>query len=65
MENRRKQSAHFFLEPRIEYYDSVCFLSARDALENLISRKTEGRSRCQNFPTHREVNTADRKNTLA
>ena len=23
-----------------------------DALENLISRETEGRARCQNFPTH-------------
>ena len=25
----------------------------RDALENLISRETEGRGRCKNFPTHR------------
>ena len=37
----------------------------RDALENLISRETEGGARCQNFLTHREVNTADRKQTLA
>ena len=26
----------------------------RDSLENLISRETEGRARCQNFPMHRE-----------
>ena len=26
----------------------------RDGLENLISRKTEGLARCQNFPTHRD-----------
>ena len=37
----------------------------QDALESLISRKTEGRARCQNFPMHREVNTANRKHTLA
>ena len=37
----------------------------RDELENLISRETEGRARCQIFPTHREVNTADRKHALA
>ena len=37
----------------------------RDELENLISRETEGRERCQNFPTHREVNKADRKHALA
>ena len=37
----------------------------RDGLENLTSRETEDRARCQNFPTHREVNTADRKHTLA
>ena len=24
----------------------------RDELENLISRETGGRARCQNFPTH-------------
>ena len=35
----------------------------RDGLENLISRETEGLARCQNFPTHREVNTANRKHT--
>ena len=27
----------------------------RDELENLISRETEGRARCQNFPTHRDA----------
>ena len=37
----------------------------RDELENLISRKTVGLARCQNFPTHREVNTPDRMHTLA
>ena len=37
----------------------------RDGLENLISRETEGRGRCQNFSKYREVNTADRKHTLA
>ena len=37
----------------------------RDELENLISRETEGRARCQNFPTYRAVNTADRKHALA
>ena len=37
----------------------------RDGFENLINRETEGRGRCQNFPTHREVITADRKHTLA
>ena len=36
-----------------------------DALENVISHETEGRAKCQNFPTHREVNTADRIHTLA
>ena len=36
----------------------------RDALENLISRETKGRARCQHFPMHREVNTAYRKHTL-
>ena len=53
---------------RIEYYDSgvSCRLYLlRDELENLISRETEGRARCQNFPTHREVNTTDRKHALA
>ena len=29
----------------------------RDELENLISRETEGQAKCQNFQTHREVNT--------
>ena len=38
--------------------------SLRDGLENLISRETEGLARCQNFPTHREVNTTDRKHAL-
>ena len=37
----------------------------RDELENLTSRETKGLARCQNFLTHREVNTADRKHTLA
>ena len=37
----------------------------RDVLENLIPRETEGRARCQNFPTHREVNTTDMKHALA
>ena len=39
----------------------------RDEMENLISRDTKGRARCQNFSTHREVdlNTADRRHTLA
>ena len=37
----------------------------RDGLEILISPETEGREICQNFPMHREVNTADRKHTLA
>ena len=37
----------------------------RDASENLISCKTEGRTRCQNFLMRREVNTAGRKHTLA
>ena len=27
----------------------------RDGLENFISRETEGRARCQNFPTHRDL----------
>ena len=26
---------------------------------------SEGRARCQNFPTHLEVNTTDRKHTLS
>ena len=37
----------------------------QDELENLISRETFGLARCQNFPTHREVNTTDRKHALA
>ena len=37
----------------------------RDGLENLIYRETEGRARSQKISTHREVNTADRKHTLA
>ena len=37
----------------------------RDVLENLISRETFGLARCQKFPTHREVNTTDRKHALA
>ena len=37
----------------------------RDELEHLIPRENEGRARCQNFPTHREVNTTDRKHTLS
>ena len=52
----------------IEYYDSVCFLSAvftSRCVEKLTYQETEGRARCPNFPTHREVNTADRKHTLA
>ena len=36
----------------------------RDAFENLISPEIEGLARCQDFPTHREVKTADRKHTL-
>ena len=36
----------------------------QDELENLISRETEDRVRCQNFPTHREINTTDRKHAL-
>ena len=37
----------------------------RDEFENLISRETEGRARCQDFPAHREVNKTDRKHALA
>ena len=47
----------------IEYYDSVCCLSvvftSRWVGKFGISRDR----RCQNFPMHREVNTADGKNT--
>ena len=32
----------------------------RDVWENLILRETEGLAQCQNFPTHRDVNTAER-----
>ena len=47
----------------------MCFLLAlmyllRDAFENLISSEIEGLARCQHFPTHLEVKTADRKHTL-
>ena len=44
---------------------SCLFYLLQDGLENLISRETEGRARCQNFPTHREVNTTDSTHTLA
>ena len=37
----------------------------QDELENLISHETECQARCQNFPTDQEVNTANRKHTLA
>ena len=47
----------------------MCFLMAllyllRDAFENLISPEIGGLARCQDFPTHREVKTDDRKHTL-
>ena len=46
-------------------YVSCRLYLLRDELEKFIFRETEGRARCQNFPTHREVNTTDRKHALA